>query len=302
MRKRLLTTLLMLLPLVFPSCGIQRYLQRNADQRFQMEANQHVPEGTLVEVSYPVSGPGLQTRRMMVYLPKEYGQDGRRFPVVYLLHGARGNQGSWLVRGQIHRIADEVYASGIAEPAIIVMPNVNQYDDAEDAVNMRRKSAFEAMFEIDGTVESGFCEDVVRYVDSNFLTIPDKDHRAIAGLSIGGMQALYISANNPGAFGYIGLFSPLFGSHIKKSEFSGFYQDIEEKLDQQFADPPRLYLLAVGSGDVLYLATRMICHMLDRKHYPYIYLESSGGHNWGNWRHYLSTFLYAVFNDKAIDS
>lgn len=282
------------------SCGLERLLMRNSDARIGLEGITHVPQGTLVQVSYPVSTPNMETRRMMVYLPKDYANGQRHYPVIYLLHGARGNQGAWTTRGQIHRIVDEVYSEPDAIPAIIVMPNMNQYDDDKDAGQSRgrRKGAFEALFEIDGTVESAFPQDVVRFVDTHFRTIPDKAHRAIAGLSIGGKQAMYISAAYPELFDYVGLFSPMFGSHIKKSEFSSIYKNIQEKLDAQFVNPPKLYMLAVGSGDILYRATRHICNILDRKKYPYVYLESEGGHNWKNWRDYLYLFLDCVFQEE----
>lgn len=132
---------------------------------------------------------------MIVYLPEGYDESGKRYPVVYMLHGARGYETSWILKGDILHITDSLVTGGLAEPAIIVMPNVNQYDTDADMDLSRRKSALESLFEIDGTVETAFLNDVVAFTDNHFRTIPDKRHRAIGGLSIGGLHSLYISAN-----------------------------------------------------------------------------------------------------------
>ncbi|MBR1872473.1 MAG: esterase family protein [Bacteroidales bacterium] len=295
--KKIARILLPLLLIILPSCSVWNYLVPNSVRKQGLEGFTHVPKGTLVQMSYPVTDGRPDKRQMMVYLPDDYGTGEKRYPVVYLLHGARGNQYSWVIKGQVTKVADEVYSHSGPVKAIIVMPNVNQYNSTGDARIDRPKNALESVLEIDGKVEAEFLHDVVAFVDDHFRTIPDKQHRAIAGLSIGGMQSMYISANNPDVFDYVGLFSPLFGAHIRRSDFSHFYKDIQRKVDMQFENPPAMYMVTVGTTDILHLATKSICHMLDRKKYPYIYMESPGGHDWVNWRRNLYNFLYATFRE-----
>ncbi len=167
-----------------------------------------IAHGRVETVWYPSSIAGLPRRRMMVYLPPHY--DGtRRYPVLYLLHGAGGDEKSWLELGRATQIMDNLIADKRCKEMIVVMPNGNADRAAtpgEDPYNTDREaaSAVPSMF---GRIETAFVPDIVNYVDSHYATLADKAHRAIAGLSMGGMHTLFITANNPGSFDYIGLFS-----------------------------------------------------------------------------------------------
>ena len=205
--KRLLPILLAAAALC--SCGVIRNRASESYLPGPAVRADYRPQGLVEEVLQPCSVPGPTYRRMIVYLPADYYRDrSRRYPVFYLLHGARGYEASWIRKGHVYQTTDSLWQAGLAEPCIVVMPNVNQYNDDQDYEGGRFKDAWESIWEVEGTVEYAFLHDVVGLVDSLYRTIPDKAHRAVAGLSVGGYQSIYLGANHPGEFGYIGAFSP----------------------------------------------------------------------------------------------
>ena len=117
--------------------------------------------------------------------------------------------------------------------------------------------------------------------------------RAIAGLSMGGFHSLYISANRPKDFGYVGLFSAAI--RPMKGVQSPIYDNLEQKLAEQFRQGNKLYWVAIGKDDFLYEPNREYRALLDRNGHRYTYVESGGGHEWRNWRHYLAQFVPLLF-------
>lgn len=259
------------------------------------ESDGYIPEGTLEERIYDCLAPGPSARKMMVYLPKDYGTSTRRFPVLYLLHGARGHEKSWLEKGGILRTADSLFSAGLAVPCIIVMPNVNQYDSDSDYGDARIKGAMESVFEIDGSLEKAFIDEVVTFVDSNYRTIPSKESRALAGMSIGGLQSRFISANYPDAFGYVGLFSPMFRMVFKPGPDHDFYRRYGRKLDGQFSDGVLGYYYYIGKTDFFRTHVGVRRMLMDRKGYPYEFTLTGGGHSWKNWSFYYEDMLQKIF-------
>lgn len=254
------------------------------------------PEGVLQDVIYECSVDGPSKRRMLVYLPAEYGSNPeKRYPVFYIFHGARGNETAWIIKGNILHLTDSLYAQGALDPFILVMPNMNQYSDDADMGNSRFKQPLEAIFETDGAVETGFVHDVVGTVDSLFRTIPDKKHRAISGLSLGGLQSIFISANHPDVFDMIGLYSPMHYGPVRKSPYSNFYKKRNDKMAVQFSDAPRLYSLFIGNKDVFYMNVEHFRADLHHKGFPFQYSERKGGHNWDCWQEFYCLFAQQCF-------
>lgn len=174
----------------------------------------NIPHGTLIKEWYSSTLKDVPRRRMSVYFPPAYNDSTEtHYPVLYLLHGTGGDENAWPECGRVLQILDNMIAKGEVSPMIVVMPNCNTnldsapgyspYKDTKDAVELANGNA-SSMF---GRFESTFVSEIVHFVDSAYRTIPDNSHRAIAGLSLGGMQTIYIAANNPGLFDYIGLFS-----------------------------------------------------------------------------------------------
>ena len=154
-----------------------------------------VPHGRVSKVWYPSPTLGYERRRMTVYTPAEYDeQTNKKYPVLYLLHGAGGDENAWSELGRAAQILDNLIAQGKAEPMIIVMPNGNGGQQAVpgEYPNSMYKPSFRNARTMDGAIEAAFVPDVVKYIDSHYRTLADKRHRAVAGLSMGGAQTLNI--------------------------------------------------------------------------------------------------------------
>ncbi|OUO20233.1 esterase [Bacteroides sp. An322] len=254
-----------------------------------------VPHGTVSKVWYPSPNLGMERRRMTVYTPAGYEDGTERYPVLYLLHGAGGDENAWSELGRAVQILDNLIAQGKAKPMIVVMPNGNGAQEAApgEYPNSMYKPSFMNPKTMEGSFEVAF-SDIMEYVKSHYRTIDDKAHRAIAGLSMGGFHSLYISANNPGWFDYVGLFSAAINREAK-GENSFIYADLETKLASQFSESPKLYFIGIGTADFLYQDNVNYRKLLDQYGYQYEYMETDGGHIWSNWRKYLNHFLPELF-------
>lgn len=251
--------------------------------------------GILELYTYNCSVKGPSRRQMNVYLPAEYYQTTEQYPVLYLLHGARGNEFSWIVKGNLLRTVDSLTVCGLMKKCIVVLPNTNQYRDDKDFGNSRTKGALESFFENNGAVEYSFATDVVAEVDRRYRTIPQKSGRAIAGLSIGALQAIHISASHPDMFDYIGLFSPMVHPFAQHSDYSAIYRGLKRRQRLQFASPPRLYWVMIGKRDFFYPRMNSYCAYLNRRGYRHDYYISPGGHQWDNWILYSNIFMQRLW-------
>lgn len=256
-----------------------------------------VPHGTIEKVWYPSPTLGMSQRRATVYLPACYdARDARSFPVLYLLHGSGGDENAWMELGRASQILDNLIAQGKCRPMIVVMPNGNGAQQAMpgEYPNSMYKPMFINPKCMEGSIEAAFVKDLVSYIDGHYNTIRNSDYRAVAGLSMGGFHSLYISANHPNYFGYVGLFSAAV-SRQGKGENDWIYSDLDQKLKNQFKLNPKLYYIAIGTADFLYNDNVAFRKKLDEIGAKYEYVETDGGHEWRNWRKYLNWFLPKLF-------
>ncbi len=276
------------------------------DQATLMSTN-HTPHGSVASVWYDSKVAG-RARRMNVYLPPSYfTSSDKRYPVLYMLHGMGGDENAWLEMGRLPQVLDNLIARGRAEEMIVVMPNgVIDVDAAPgygEAGLVQPEAEFPHLFT--GQFDLAFPE-IVEFTDSAFRTIADYDHRAIAGLSMGGYNSANISRQYPDMFGYVGLFSAATKESISTNpdlrhlltadDLRGeLFSDFDGKLRRQFERNPRLYWIAIGTDDFLYDANKDYRAKLDAEGYPYIYRETPGGHSWNNWREYSVEFLPLLF-------
>lgn len=261
-----------------------------ADQGWLYQ-NHDVPHGNMSQVWYDSPGLGM-SRRMTVYTPAAY--DGKRkFPVLYLLHGAGGDEEAWPTLGRAQQILDNLIALGKAEPMIVVMPNGNASDDAGPLYTGLRKkerprSSYQETF-----------GDIIKYVQSHYRVKKGAQNTALCGLSMGGFHTFSISLLRPGEFGYLGLFSAAvrMDRNSKKPVDVQLEENAEvsAQLKAVFDAKPNYYWIAIGRDDFLYQQNEGLRRYLDKKGYPYEYFESQGGHSWRNWRIYLSMFAQKLF-------
>lgn len=256
---------------------------------------QDVPHGTVSRVWYHSATLGMD-RRMSVYTPAGYEGGKGKYPVLYLLHGMGGDEEAWLCTGRAAQILDNLIAQGKAKPMIVVMTNGNtkhQSAPGESAEGMYKPyncGSSDTSFEL-------HFKDVISFVDSHYRTIPKASSRAITGLSMGGGHSFQISLNYPKTFDYVGLFSAAVGMRTAtRNEMAPeFYTNTYEKLDKLFANNPKLYYIGIGETDFLMKANNELRAYLDGKGYPYVYVETPGGHIWRNWRIYLNDFAQRIF-------
>lgn len=252
-----------------------------------------VPRGTVSRVWYDSPALGLE-RRMTVYTPAGYETGGKRYPVLYLLHGMGGDEEAWISLGRTAQILDNLIAQGKAKPMIVVMPNGNASQEAAPGESSRGMvpPTMQLPKTMEGSYEQAFPE-IVKFIDKNYRTVKSKSGRAIAGLSMGGFHSLHISKQYPDMFNYVGLFSAAIMPNKEAS--SPIYENMEGKLKVQFDKNPALYWIAIGKTDFLYKANEEYRKLLDKKGYKYTYYESDEGHIWKNWRIYLTEFVPMLF-------
>ncbi len=259
-----------------------------------------VPHGNVSKVWY--NSPTLKMRRRMtVYTPAGYDKGGR-YPVLYLLHGAGGDEDAWTTLGRAAQIIDNLIATGKAKPMIVVMPNGNP--DCEAAPGEWSKGMYKPAFKLEGksvaSIEESF-PDVVKYIESNYRVIKNNNNRAICGLSMGGGHSFQISKRYPDTFDYVGLFSAAVSLKDKSkmedavNPSTGVGEQVAKQIEKMFLAKPKLYFIAIGKDDFLYKANADYRKYLDSKGYKYEYFESTGGHIWRNWRIYLTTFAQKIF-------
>ena len=261
------------------------------------KATQTNDPSQVVVTSYPSS---IGEAGVAVYLPTGYAASKTDYPVLYLLHGSGDDETGWLTKGKAKAIIDSLITNQLCSPMIVVMPNGYLEQTG-------KYYAPESRLWMESTFEENF-SNLIAWTEANYRTINDKQHRAIAGLSMGGFHTMHTAALLNQTFDYVGIFSALYVPHTKQPhaertiEMSALalsdkpaYKETEILLQQQFANPPQLYWIACGVDDFLYEDNVIYRQYLDEKHYPYEYHESAGGHSWQNWMDYLTIFAQRIF-------
>ncbi|HEU4720898.1 MAG TPA: alpha/beta hydrolase-fold protein [Gemmatimonadaceae bacterium] len=242
-------------------------------------AERAVPHGQVAAVHYQSQALGVP-RRMHVYTPPGYATSGQRYPVFYLLHGGGDNDLSWLMAGRANFILDNLIAAGKAKPMIVVMP-------AGHTPPSRGGTPAPDAFARD------LMTDVVPYVERNYRTLPGREHRAIAGLSMGGQQTLNVGLTNLDKFSQLGVFSSGWFGQDGAATFARNNPTL--LADPKLNDRIRLFWLATGKDDFVMPSTKASLAMLDQHKVRYSYKETEGGHTWPNWRAYLNEFAPLLF-------
>ena len=225
-------------------------------------------------------------RRLTVYTPYGYEKNTKtRYPVLYLLHGAGGDEEAWSSMGRTAQILDNLIAKGLAKPMIVVMPNGNPNQQAAQTFGLPtteydwRDPANRNLY-----VQS-LVEEIVPFIEKNYRTVAKKSHRAIAGLSMGGGHTIAASGMYPNVFDYI---CPLSMGANKSEELSAQLQGIKKA-------GYKLYWLACGNTDFLFEQANQLDEALTENGLEHTYYVSECGHVWANWRLYLNTFAPLLF-------
>jgi enterochelin esterase family protein len=244
---------------------------------------QDVPHGEIRTHWYRSKSLGT-LRRVNVYVPPGYDRDAAaRLPVLYLFHGANGDEQVWTREGRVNLILDNLLAAGAIKPFLVVMPfgyGVPPGTPGEAGQNTARFS-------------QDLLEDVIPLIDGRYHTRADRDHRAIIGLSMGGGESLAIGLNHLELFSSVGGFSP---GLSRTADFSAEFAPL-------MADPAaanrQLHLLwiACGRDDGLFPTAQRFSAFLTAHHVNHVFHESAGEHTWINWRNYLREVSPLLFRE-----
>lgn len=249
-----------------------------------------VPHGAVAAVHYWSSALGRH-RRMHVYTPPGYELGKGKYPVFYLLHGASDSDNSWSTIGRAGIILDNLIAGGKAKPMIMVMP-AGHTSQGGFAGGLSR-----AMDEFG----DDFVKDVMPYIEKNYRALTGRKDRAIAGLSMGGMQTLNIGFTHLDKFAYIGVYSSgIFGGGARGAAPTEAIAEWEKRrggtLDDAKLKPGlKLLWLATGKDDFLLKASQATVEMLKKHGFEPTYKETEGAHTWLVWREYLHEFAPLLF-------
>ena len=272
----------------------------------------NVPHGTVEQVWYPSPTLHLDQRRMYVYLPPGYSASGpRRYPVLYLLHGAGGDEDAWVTMGRANIILDNLIAAGKAVPMILVMPNGNATQSVAQGFGDGPTPSIQQVTApapnpgparapgapaaarpppppqpYPGSFPQSLVEDVIPFVQKTYRVYTDKNHRAIAGLSMGGGHTITTTNHNPNLIAYIGVFSA--GGRVGDAEF-------ESQLAQIRKDGVKLYWTGAGDTDLARSGMMALEADLKSQGFPTTYKEIPGRHYWFLWRDFLSDFAGQIF-------
>jgi len=222
-------------------------------------------------------------RRAYVYTPPSYDADGKtRYPVLYLQHGAGENATSWTKQGRANLILDNLIASGKAKPMIVVMDT--GYATKPGAAPVQGATGTP---QVPNAFEDVVVTDLIPAIDASYRTLPDRENRAMAGLSMGGGQTLQITSKNLGLFAWIGSFSAPLRNFDMKTSMNGV-------LNEAPAFNKRVRLLWIGSGTgeaAIHDAASQLHTSLEAAGIKHVIFESAGtSHEWQTWRRSLNDF------------
>jgi enterochelin esterase family protein len=248
------------------------------------EIDASVPHGdVLVDHFYAEASDSW--RRIFVYTPPGYGEDtSTRYPVLYLQHGGGEDERVWIEMGRTNVILDNLIAQGDAEPFIVVMassavPAPPGSEPAAPGPGGRRSFNFTGF-------ERLLMDELIPYIDANYRTLAGQPNRAMAGLSMGGMQTRMITLNNLDEFSHIGIFS---GGSISPD-------DIAEKPD--FNEKVEVVFVSYGSREGGAETGQANVDALKAAGINSVYYESPGtAHEWQTWRRSLREFAPLLFQD-----
>ena len=225
-------------------------------------------------------------RRLTVYTPYGYEANPKaKYPVLYLLHGAGGDEEAWSSMGRTAQILDNLIAKGLAKPMIVVMPNGNPNQQAAQTFGLPTTEYDWRNPENRNLYVKSLVEEIVPFIEKNYRVVANRSHRAIAGLSMGGGHTISAANLYPGKFDYI---CPLSMGAQRTPELDASLQGLKKA-------GYKLYWLACGNTDFLYENANSLDAALTANGLEHTYFVSEGGHTWANWRYYLNTFAPLLF-------
>ncbi|HNR07820.1 MAG TPA: alpha/beta hydrolase-fold protein [Saprospiraceae bacterium] len=247
-------------------------------------AIKEVPHGELRSKRY--YSPSLQTwRRFTIYTPPGYDENAtERYPVLYLLHGGGEDERAWAAQGKTDLILDNLLAEKKALPMLVVMLDGNIGSGGLAGFNEQILRSF----------ENELKQSVIPFVEKNYRVKTDAQNRALAGLSMGGLQTLYAGIRNFNLFSWLGVFSS--GWFANRPELSNpQYEFMKTNAGEINAHLKSLWVSMGGQEDIAYNNCKIMMEKFDELKVKYVYSEYPGGHTWPVWRNNLYSFAQILF-------
>ena len=256
-------------------------LDKLAPQGFD-EPRTGIARGKLDTVLYTSKTVGVK-RKALVYTPPQYSK-GKKYPVFYLLHGIGGDEKEWLRGANPQVILDNLYAEKKLAPMIVVMPNGRAMKDDRAGGNVFDSAKVQAF----AIFEKDLLNDLIPYVERKYSVLKDREHRAIAGLSMGGGQSLNFGLGNLDKFAWVG----------------GFSSAPNTKIPEQLVPDPgvakerlKLLWISCGDGDGLFNFSKRTHDYLYQNQVPHIFYVEPGGHDFKVWKNDLYMFSQLLFKE-----
>jgi len=237
-------------------------------------------KGKIDTVSYPSTTVG-SIRKVSIYTPPGYNKK-KNYPVLYLLHGIGGDEKEWLNQGNPQIILDNLYALNKVEPMIVVMPNGRAMKDDRAIGNIMEKEKVDAF----AAFEKDLLNDLIPFIEKNYKVYTDREHRALAGLSMGGGQSLNFGLGNLDKFAWVGGFS----SAPNTKQPTELVPDAEKAKNML-----KLLWISCGDKDGLLRISERTHNYLTEKNVPHIYFIEPGGHDFKVWKNDIYMFSQLIF-------
>nr|WP_317163100.1 alpha/beta hydrolase-fold protein [Rudanella paleaurantiibacter] len=244
-----------------------------------------IATGKLDSISYPSKTVGT-TRKALVYTPPGFNKK-TKYPVLYLLHGIGGDEKEWLKGGNPQVILNNLYAENKLQPMIVVMPNGRAMKDDRAVGNIFDREKVEAF----ATFEKDLLNDLIPFIEKKYPTLTDREHRAVAGLSMGGGQSLNFGLGNLDKFAWVGGFSSAPNTK-RPEELVPNPADAKKKL--------KLLWISCGDADGLITFSKRTHDYLYQNDVPHIYYVEAGGHDFKVWKNGL--YMFSQFLFKPVDN
>lgn len=266
--------------LLFSFCSSSQTTISPASPNFDV-LRTDIPHGKIDSISYNSTTVGT-TRKALIYTPPGYSSD-KKYPVLYLLHGIGGDEYEWLNGGHPEIILDNLYTENKVEPMIIVMPNGRAMKDDRATGNIFDREKVEAF----ATFEKDLLNDLIPFIENNYPAIKDREHRAIAGLSMGGGQSLNFGLGNLDVFAWVGGFSSAPNTKAPEQLVPN-PEETKKKL--------KLLWISCGDQDGLLSFSKRTHDYLEKNNVPhYYYIEPGGVHDFKVWKSGLYHFAQLIF-------
>jgi enterochelin esterase-like enzyme len=219
-----------------------------------------------------------------MYTPPGYDENNsEKYPVLYILHGGGEDQSGWANQGKTDLIIDNLIAQKKAVPMIVIMPdgNIPLNGFGEESLKVFEKELKQC---------------IIPFVEKNYRVKAEPQSRALAGLSMGGIQTLYVGVNNTDMFSNLGVFSSGWIQPMQKDLADSQYDFMKKNADKINNNLKQFWISEGGQEDIAWQNGQKMISKFDEMKIKYTYSEYPGGHSWPVWRNNLYNFAQLIFH------